>query len=116
MSSKTTNESFNSTTESTDEFSTQPETIPKLNIDDTQIAFNPDFTNTDTTMETTTERELEIGDIADMIFPESKNSSTYDEEHVTGTNEAFEDIKGAASLACSSFLLSCLTFLTFLAI
>lgn len=84
-----------------------PKVVPHINIDGTQIAFNPKFDNT-TTPETTTERELEINDIADMIFPDRKNSSTIDDyKHDGGTNEAFKDEtvgKGAASGFNSSLL------------
>jgi hypothetical protein len=93
-----------------------PKIVPHLNIDGTQIAFNPKF-NTTITPETTTERELEINDIADMIFPDRKNS-TGNDSHVRGTNEAFEDkrdSKGAASGFESSLLtlLLCMTCLSF---
>lgn len=91
-----------------------PKLVPHINVDGTQIAFNPKFNNT-TTPETTTERELEINDIADMIFPDRKNVTTNnDDKHVGGTNDAFKDEtagKGAASGFDSSLktLFACFT-------
>lgn len=87
--------------------------VPRINIDGTQIAFKPNSTSNETR---TTERELEINDIADMIFPNRDNKTTkdfdragehdalFDESGEKGNSGAVDSLKVSISIMIATLL------------
>lgn len=102
------------TTNSTTFNNSEEVIVPRLNVDGTQIAFMPNVTSdNETTVETTTERELEINDIANMIFPGRGNKTNEEQDDNIGEHDSFFDDSGEKgnSSANGNFKLSLIVFL-----